>query len=95
MNPQYLETFKNKVPVIDSYGGAIGTDPGLAKEELSVVVNPTDPDKQSVAEAAKNKCLGVVMLCGSDQGRYGNLVEDLQKYFFKGNYDYPVDATEA
>ena len=31
-NPQYIETFKNKVSVIDSYGGAIGTDLGLAKE---------------------------------------------------------------
>ena len=32
-NTQYLETFNNKVPVIDSYGGAIWNDPRLAKEE--------------------------------------------------------------
>ena len=33
-NPQYLETFKKKVSGIESYGGSIGTHPGLAKEEL-------------------------------------------------------------
>ena len=49
MNPQYLEIFKNNVSAIKSYGGAIGTDPGLAKEELAVVVNPTDIDKQAEA----------------------------------------------
>ena len=49
MNPQYLDIFKNKVSAIKSYGGAIGTDPGLAKEELAVVVNPTDIDKQAEA----------------------------------------------
>ena len=30
-NPQYLKTFNNKVLVIDSYGGAIGTDLELSK----------------------------------------------------------------
>ena len=30
-NPQYLETFKNKVSVIESYGGSIWMDPGLTK----------------------------------------------------------------
>ena len=31
-NLQYLETFKNEVLVIDSYGGSIGTDPGMTNE---------------------------------------------------------------
>ena len=31
MNPKYLETFKNKVLFIESYVGAIETDPGLTK----------------------------------------------------------------
>ena len=31
INPHYLDTFKNKVSIIESYGRAIGTDPGLAK----------------------------------------------------------------
>ena len=30
-NPQYPETFKKKVSVIEYYGEAIGTDPGMAK----------------------------------------------------------------
>ena len=66
MNPQYLETFKNKVLGIDSYGGSIGTDPGTDKEELVGVANLTDPDNQEAAESAKMKYLGVTMLCGAD-----------------------------
>ena len=33
-NPQYLETFKKKVSGIESYGGYIGTDQVMAKDEL-------------------------------------------------------------
>ena len=36
-NRQYLETYKNKVPVIELYGEAIGTDPRLAKVELTEI----------------------------------------------------------
>ena len=46
-NSQYIETFKKKVSVIDSYVRSIGTDPRMAKEECSEVANPTDPEKQS------------------------------------------------
>ena len=35
--PQYLETFNNKVYVIDSYGGSIGTESGLAKADLTEI----------------------------------------------------------
>ena len=35
--PQYLETLKNKVLVIDYYERSIGTDPGMSKEELAGV----------------------------------------------------------
>ena len=68
-NPQYLETLYNKVLVIESYGGYIGTDPGLSNGELAGVVKPTDPDKQAADEAAKSKYLGVAMICGADWGR--------------------------
>ena len=62
-NPQYLETLKNKVLVIESYGRAIGTYPGLSKEELTVAANPTDPQKKAADESAKIKYIGVVILC--------------------------------
>ena len=40
INAQYLETFKNKVAVVEHYGGLIGNDPGFSKEEL--VASDTD-----------------------------------------------------
>ena len=92
-NPQYLETFKNKFLVIESYGRAIVTDPGLAKEKVLGVANPTDLDKKAAVKAAKTKYLGVTMICGSDQVRYGKMVEELQNDFTKGNNDYPTNTT--
>ena len=38
-DPQYLETFNNKVSVIESYEGSMGTETGLAKDELVVLMN--------------------------------------------------------
>ena len=78
---QYLETFKNNISVIESYGGSIGTDQILDKEKLEGISNPKDPYKQAAAEAAKSKYLGFTMICGADQGRYGNLVEELKHDF--------------
>ena len=48
-----------------SYGGAIG--------------NLKDPDNQAAVEAAKKNYLGVAIICGDNQRRFGNLVEELQK----------------
>ena len=39
--------------------------------------------------------IGVVMLCRSGQGRYGNLVEEFQNDFTKGNDNYLSKTTEA
>ena len=61
-NQKYLETFKNKVSFIDTYGGSIGTDPGLDKEESAGVANLTDPNNQSAATAATRKYLGFLMI---------------------------------
>ena len=59
------------------------------------VVNLSDSDRQAEPEAAKRRYLGVAMLCGADQGRYGNLVEELQNDFTKGNRNYPANTTKA
>ena len=56
-NPQYLETFNKKVSVIESYVGAIGTDPVLFKEEISGSAKPEDVENQASAKDAKIKYL--------------------------------------
>ena len=63
---------------IKPYGGAIGTELVLSKEEISGASNLTDADKQAANKATKIKYFRVTMLCGSDQGRYCKLVEDLK-----------------
>ena len=35
------------------------------------------------------------MLCGDDQGRYRNLLEDLQNDSTRGNNDYTADTMDA
>ena len=67
----------------------------MTKEELEVVLNPSDPYRQAAAEAKQIIYLGVTMLCGADQARYRNLVEELHNYFTKVNEDYPANATES
>ena len=54
----------------------------------------TDAERQQAAEAAKQKHLGVVMLCGANRGRCGKLLEDLRIDFTKGGDYYPEDLTE-
>ena len=67
-NDQYLETFKNKVFMVDQYRGSIRTDPGLAKEELS----SSDTDNQNATETsrafmlAREKYLGIAIMCIAD-----------------------------
>ena len=56
-NPKYLDTSKNKVLVTESYGGVIGNDPGLVKEELAGVANLIYPDKQASEKPEKRKHL--------------------------------------
>ena len=89
--PQYLNTFKNRVSVIDWYVLSIGTDSGLTKAELTLIAKnssySTDTDRQQAAKAANQKHLVVAMLCGADRGRCGKLVEEQRNDFTKGG-DY-------
>ena len=90
--PQYLGTFKNNVSVITYYDGSIGSNLGISKEGLSKLANLEDLNNQEVAEATKSKYLGVAMLCESNQGIYGKLLEGLQNYFTKSNDSYPANT---
>ena len=71
------------------------TDLVLDKKELAGILNQTEPDKQAAYKATKSKDLGVAMICGDKQGRYINMVEDLQNKFTKGNDNYPANTAEA
>ena len=95
MNPQYLETFKNKVSVIESYVWVILNDPGLAKEKLSVVVNPSYQCRKAEAKSEKNKYPGVTIIFGANRMRYRNMVEELQNDFTKLNDSFPANTKES
>ena len=93
-NQQYLETFNNKVSVIDSYFGSIGPDPGLAKEELAVVVNPTETNNRTVGKSAKRLFFwswDALQIRPKEIRKYGG---EVTKNITKGRYDYTAKTTE-
>ena len=52
-NPQYLDTFKNKVSV-KCYGRSIGTDPVLANAELKVIKKNILPNRSGEAASGRS-----------------------------------------
>ena len=54
-----------------------------------------DAESRRAAEAATQKHLGEAMICRAERGRYGKLLEGLQKCFTKGNDYYPKDLMDT
>ena len=54
--PQYLETFKKNVSAIDSCGGAIWMEAGLAKAEMMATAKKTSsPTKKGETDSRKTR----------------------------------------
>ena len=68
---------------------------GVAEGSRKKLSFPTDAERQRAAKTAYQKYLGVNMICGAERGRYGNLLEGLQKCFTKGNDYYPEDLMDT
>ena len=85
---QYYESFKNNADVLEYAGGALGQEPGLIDAELlavGVVPDAADEEQIATAEAAaKERVLAIGLLVGSNCGRYGKLLEDLENDFTQG-----------
>jgi hypothetical protein len=85
-----MSKFKNTIEVIQHYGGNIGDDKALMKEELKTVIGNKDPDllenasNEEVASAetiARQKAHAIAFLKRADKARYGLLVMELENQF--------------
>jgi hypothetical protein len=98
-NASYLEKFSNCVSVIEQFGGELGVESEGVKAEL--ILNNIDLENASEVQViaatvvARDKCLVVAYLSGSDKNRYGSLVEDLENDYTKGNNNYPETLNAA
>jgi Zinc knuckle len=95
-----LSCFKDSLAVIEHYGGNIGDDDALVKEELKnmTAVLPKAPTADQLATCtarAKNKSNAIFFPCCADPGPYALLTTDLENQFTRGNDQYPDTITDA
>ncbi len=91
----YHEQFLNLVEVLDTIKANIGVEPGIqamvAKEKNKAVADLTEQDKSK----AREWYLATAFMLGSDRGRYGKLLENLENEFLQGRNSYPRTVTSA
>jgi hypothetical protein len=99
-NAAFMTRFKDSLAVIEHYGGNIGDDDALVKEELKnmTAVLPKAPTADQLATCtarAKNKSNAIFFPCCADPGPYALLTTDLENQFTRGNDQYPDTSTDA
>jgi hypothetical protein len=96
---EYYETFKDKVATADRLGAAIGEHPTRVQERLVEVAmdenNPTEDERRTATQEAKDKYLARLFLVNSDKKRYGSLIRDIRNDFTRGQDTYPDTLTGA
>jgi hypothetical protein len=73
-NAHYLDKFTTLVAVVEKYGGCIGKDDGAIQDELgwagvtvTLTSGGTPEQLKDATKAAKDKCLEITFLSGSDK----------------------------
>jgi hypothetical protein len=101
-NADYLERFKALYTVIFHYGGSIGEDPMLVRDEARrdnvrdhATLKPTDAAYIARVPASRNRFLAFAFLQGSDKSRFGELVIELENQHTYGNDNFPPNLTMA
>ena len=101
-NADYLERFKALYTIIVHYGGSIGEDPMLIKDEARrdkiahyTTLNANDAEYIMRVPAARDRFLAYVFLQGSDKTRFGELVVELENQHTYGNDNFPSNLTMA
>jgi hypothetical protein len=93
-NEDNFEQFNALVDTAESYGSSIGMSRGLVNEELKRM--GTDRDGCTVAQrtqalaVAKEKYLAMLMLDGANKMRFGEMKEDMDLDYAKGQDTYPT-----
>jgi len=89
----YHNTFKNKVDVLEHYGGNFGTDDGLILAASSLDGAPHTA--AALKTFTRNRSVALAFLKRADTGRYGQLWIDLENNHSRGKDEYPMDLTAA
>ena len=98
-NDTCLRKFKTLIEVVESLGGNIANDPGLARLELEAVgldIDTATPDEVTLArERVKNKSIAMQFVMSSDRVRHGKMVEELNNDYLFGADHWPNDLNEG
>ncbi len=89
----YLEQFKEKLSIMEEYGGLVGEHPGIVKDELVVGVaagTPSEAQKKKAEQTVREKVLVMTFLTGADSACYRELMNELEVDFLKVDEDYPT-----
>lgn len=96
----YLHNFKNKVDVLEHYGGSYGVDPGLLKAAALLpgcppAPTPGQPHSPAYMRFTRNRSLGIAFIKRADPKRFSQMLADLENNFSRGLDQYPADLTSA
>ena len=99
-NEKYIKDFRNTVEAIEDKGIDLTfrtmTDWRLSKLNPPVRHENATVDQIATAEAeGKEQLLAVIMMTGSNQKKYGRLVEDTANDYLKGADRYPRTMTQT
>jgi hypothetical protein len=89
----YHNTYKNKVDVLEHYGGNFGTDEGLIQAASTISGAPQAP--AALKKFTRNRSIALAFLKRADPARYGLLWIDLENNYARGKDEYPADLTGA
>ncbi len=99
MNTDYMSRFKNTLEVIKHYGGNIGDNKALVREELTLAgcdpTKATEDQSKAAKESAKSKAHAMAFLKRADKARYGQRTTELENQFTRGTAQYPTSVTKT
>ena len=89
---EYREKMKS---LIDIYA-AMGGEPGTTEIQISDFMERIPTDNQEIAkEAARDHCLGMMLIIKADRKRYGGLIASLKNQHNQNIQGYPVNSQQA
>ena len=98
----YLSKFKVLYQSIKHYGGTIGEDPILVREEIrrAGVVMPESYDRGDIIfdlylTPARQRYLAYMFLKGADETRYAGMMLQLENNYTLGSDNFPSNVTDA
>jgi hypothetical protein len=98
-NHDYYEKFKDSVATAER----LGSDIGQHNVRVTAIINetavdpdvPTDAERSTAQDTAKDAYLAICFLMNSDKRRYGGLIRDIENEHTRGADTYPDTLTSA